>query len=65
MTLLHLPDGLSTELIRDAPVETATTLPTHLTRSLPRDQGSEMGRHHEFTLATDIPVSFYAPARPW
>lgn len=36
-----------------------------LTRSLTRDQGSEMGRHHEFTLAVDVPVYFCDPASPW
>ncbi|MEU7731499.1 IS30 family transposase [Streptomyces sp. NPDC040724] len=63
--LLHLPDGRGTELVRDALVETVKTLPAHLTRSLTWDQGSEMGRHHEFTLATDIPVYFCDPASPW
>ncbi|MFE6691008.1 IS30 family transposase [Streptomyces sp. NPDC057743] len=63
--LLHLPDGRRPELVRDALVETVKTLPTHLTRSLTWDQGNEMGQHHEFTLATDIPVYFCDPASPW
>lgn len=63
--LLHLPDGRGTELVRDALVETVKTLPAHLTRSLTWDQGSEMGRHHEFTVATDVPVYFCDPASPW
>ncbi|MFF4484858.1 IS30 family transposase [Streptomyces sp. NPDC001520] len=63
--LLHLPDGRSTELVRDALVDTVQTLPAHLRRSLTWDQGTEMGRHHEFTLATDIPVYFCDPASPW
>ena len=63
--LLHLPDGRGAELVRDALMETVKTLPAHLTRSLTWDQGSEMGRHHEFTLATDIPVYFCDPASPW
>ncbi|MFD4257683.1 IS30 family transposase [Streptomyces sp. NPDC058534] len=63
--LLHLPNGRSTELVRDALVETVQTLPAHLKRSLTWDQGSEMGRHREFTVATDIPVYFCDPASPW
>ncbi|WSY48625.1 IS30 family transposase (plasmid) [Embleya sp. NBC_00888] len=63
--LLHLPHGRGTELVRDALVETVQTLPAHLKRSLTWDQGSEMGRHREFTLATDIPVYFCDPASPW
>ncbi|MET9189082.1 IS30 family transposase [Streptomyces tendae] len=63
--LLHLPNGRGTELVRDALVETVQTLPAHLKRSLTWDQGSEMGRHREFTVATDIPVYFCDPASPW
>ncbi|WP_374205769.1 IS30 family transposase [Streptomyces sioyaensis] len=63
--LLHLPDGRGTELVRDALVETVKNLPAHLKRSLTWDQGSEMGRHLEFTVATDIPVYFCDPASPW
>ncbi|WP_405702494.1 IS30 family transposase [Streptomyces sp. NBC_01383] len=63
--LLHLPNGRGTEAVRDALVATAQTLPAHLKRSLTWDQGSEMGRHREFTLATDVPVYFCDPASPW
>ncbi|MFF2853033.1 IS30 family transposase [Streptomyces sp. NPDC058001] len=63
--LVHLPDGRSAEHMRDALVQTVKTLPTHLTRSLTWDQGSEMAAHHAFTLATNIPVYFCDPASPW
>jgi hypothetical protein len=63
--LVHLPNGRGTELVRDALVDTVQTMPAHLKRSLTWDQGSEMGRHHEFTVATDIPVYFCDPAGPW
>ncbi|MFE4257220.1 IS30 family transposase [Streptomyces sp. NPDC056910] len=63
--LLHLPADHGAEAVRDALTSTVTTLPSRLARSLTWDQGSEMGRHHEFTLATDIPVYFCDPASPW
>ncbi|WP_376769805.1 IS30 family transposase [Nocardiopsis aegyptia] len=63
--LLHLPHGRGAEQVRDALAATVRTLPRHLTRSVTWDQGSEMGRHHEFTAATDIPVYFCDPASPW
>ena len=40
-------------------------MPADLARSLTWDQGSEMGRHDEFTRATSIPVYFCEPASPW
>ena len=64
MMLVHLSHGRSPDLMHDALVETITTLPRHLTRSLTWDQGSEMGAHHSFTIATDIPVYFCDPACP-
>jgi IS30 family transposase len=63
--LLHLPDGRTAEHVRDTLVETVQTLPSHLTRSLTWDQGSEMAAHGSFTVATDIPVYFCDPASPW
>ncbi|WP_435797227.1 IS30 family transposase [Streptomyces clavifer] len=63
--LLHLPNGRGAEQVRDALQETVQRLPAHLNRSLTWDQGSEMGRHHEFTTATDVPVYFCDPASPW
>jgi IS30 family transposase len=63
--LLHLPDGRSAELVRDALVATVQTLPSHLVRSLTWDQGAEMAAHGAFTVATDIPVYFCDPASPW
>ncbi len=63
--LLHLPGDHGAEAVRNALTATVATLPSHLARSLTWDQGSEMGRHHEFTLATDIPVYFCDPASPW
>ncbi|MGV9989638.1 IS30 family transposase [Streptomyces sp. NPDC003374] len=63
--LLHLPGDHGAESVRDALVTTVQTLPAHLRRSLTWDQGSEMGAHGSFTVATNIPVYFCDPASPW
>ncbi|WP_425559312.1 IS30 family transposase [Catenulispora yoronensis] len=65
VVLLHLPDGKSSEHVRDALVHVFADLPPQLARSLTWDQGSEMSRHDEFTRATGIPVYFCNPASPW
>jgi IS30 family transposase len=63
--LAHLPNGREAEHVRDALIATMMTLPAHLRRSLTWDQGSEMAAHHQFTMATDMPVYFCDPASPW
>lgn len=65
VTLLHLPGSYSAEAVLTALTSTVQTLPAHLMRSLTWDQGTEMARHGEFTLTTDIPVYFCDPASPW
>ena len=63
--LLHLPDNHGAEAVRDAVVAAMRELPEHLRQSLTWDQGSEMTRHAEITLAADLPVYFCDPASPW
>ncbi len=63
--LLHLPEGYTPTLVRDALIAKIQTLPTHLRRSLTWDQGSEMHLHGQFTAATDMPVYFCDPHAPW
>ncbi|GAA3242366.1 hypothetical protein GCM10020256_66220 [Streptomyces thermocoprophilus] len=63
--LVHLPGGAhDAETVRDGLVRTIQTLPAHLRGSLTWDQGSEMARHKQFTMATDMPVCFCDPASP-
>jgi transposase, IS30 family len=68
--LLHLPptpDGVthSAAQVRDAMIPAMTILPEALRRSLTWDQGIEMARHTEITVALDLPVYFCDPHSPW
>ena len=63
--LLHLPHGHGAEAVRDAVTEAITTLPAQLRRSLAWDQGIEMARHVEISVAAGLPVYFCDPASPW
>jgi transposase, IS30 family len=63
--LLHLPADHGAQTVRDAIIAAMRQLPDHLRRSLTWDQGSEMARHTEITVATDLPVYFCDPASPW
>ncbi|MEO6794683.1 MAG: IS30 family transposase [Mycobacterium sp.] len=63
--LLHLPDGHDAESVRDALTATMQDLPAHLRGSLTWDQGCEMARHKQFSMATDMQVYFCDPASPW
>jgi IS30 family transposase len=63
--LVHLPCGRTPDVVRDALIDTVAGLPAHLRRSLTWDQGTEMHRHHEFSIATDVQVYFCDPHSPW
>jgi IS30 family transposase len=63
--LVHLPQGHHAEAVRDGLITTISTLPAHLRGSLTWDQGAEMARHKQFSIATDMAVYFCDPASPW
>jgi IS30 family transposase len=63
--LLHLPDRHDAEAVRDAMIPAITALPEALRRSLAWDQGSEMARHREISIAADLPIYFCDPHSPW
>jgi IS30 family transposase len=63
--LLHLPADHGAETVRDAIIAKISTLPAALRRSLTWDQGVELARHSEITLATDLAVYFCDPHSPW
>jgi IS30 family transposase len=63
--LLHLPNGHSAVAVRDAMIPAIQSLPEHLRRSLTWDQGTELARHKDITIATDLPIYFCEPHKPW
>jgi IS30 family transposase len=63
--LLHLPQRHSADAVRDAMISAIQTLPAALRRSLTWDQGTEMTRHAEITIAADLPIYFCDPHSPW
>ncbi len=65
LVLLYLPNGHGTAQVRDALVDALSAVPAGVRRSLTWDQGIEMGRHDEFTRATNVPVYFCDRASPW
>jgi transposase, IS30 family len=65
LVMLALPQGKSADGLADALIETYTGLPDLLRGSLTWDQGTEMARHAELTVAADLPVFFADPHSPW
>ena len=63
--LLHLPADHGAGAVRDAIAAAIATLPAALRRSLTWDQGNELARHAQITLATDLEIFFCDPASPW
>jgi IS30 family transposase len=63
--LLHLPDGRNADAVAAAMTEAITRLPAQLARSVTWDQGREMAKHKDFTIATGVPVYFCDPHSPW
>jgi IS30 family transposase len=53
------------EQVRDAMQRKIVKLPAELRRSVTWDQGPEMSKHREFTVATGVPVYFCDPRSPW
>ena len=63
--LLHLPDGYTPELVRDALAAKIHTLPDVLRASLTWDQGPEMGLWKQVAVDANIDIFFCDPHSPW
>lgn len=63
--LLHLPGGQSALDVEQAMLAATKKLPQALWKSLTWDQGSEMYRHVQISLATGLEIYFCDPASPW
>ncbi len=63
--LLHLPNGHSAAEVNTAMAAKIAELPTALVRSITWDQGSELSRHHQFSIDTGVNVYFCDPHSPW
>ena len=63
--LVHLPAGHGAVPVRDALLTTIATLPEQLRRSLTWDQGSELARHAEISLASGLAIYVCDPHSPW
>lgn len=65
LLLLHLPDGKTAAGVNEAMKIAIAGLPAELVRSITWDQGSELNRHHQFTVDTGVQVYFCDPHSPW
>ena len=63
--VLALTQGKDAAGVADTLIERVNDLPRHIRGGLTWDQGSEMARHAQLTVATDMPVYFAHPRSPW
>lgn len=65
LMLLHLPRGHGAKDVEQAMLAVTPKLPQRLWKTLTWDQGSEMGRHAQISIATGLQIYFCDPAKPW
>ncbi|WP_315913809.1 IS30 family transposase [Arthrobacter sp. lap29] len=65
LIMLGLPEGRKADGLADVLIDRVNDLPVLMRGSLTWDQGTEMARHAQLTLATDLPVYFAHPHSAW
>lgn len=65
LMLLHLPRGQTALEVQEAMLAATKRLPQALWKSLTWDQGHEMAKHAEISIATGLDIYFCDPAKPW
>ena len=63
--LLHLPNDHTSQSVRDEMIRAIESMPDLLRKTVTWDQGTEMARHLDITLATDMKIYFCDPHSPW
>lgn len=63
--LVHLPGSRAADVVAEALTDAIHRMPSEMMKSLTWDQGIEMARHPDVTLATDIEIYFCDPHSPW
>jgi len=63
--LVRIPYDRNAERVAYLLGKKMETMPEFLRKSVTWDQGKEMARHADFTIATGIPVYFCDPHSPW
>jgi IS30 family transposase len=66
LLLIHLDPGKNrVDAVRDALIGKLADLPDKIRRTLTWDQGTEMHKHKEVSVAADIDIYFCDPHSPW
>ena len=65
LMLLHLPDKHGAIEVRDQMINAIEKMPAELRKTVTWDQGIEMAKHRDISIATGIDIYFCDPHSPW